>query len=98
MTMPRRNHGDARREIEKFVAIRVFHANSTPALGPKRIRARIARRNQPVVGFDSGPALRPRKRSIDLWSKLRMHLLPIHRTLTHRILSSADSVDRKSVA
>ena len=83
------DHGDARREVEKLVAVRVFHANAAAALGHQRIRARIAGRDEPVIGLDGSLGLGSGQGTDDLWSVLRVHFL-----LSHFFISSTDSVVR----
>ena len=92
MAMTRRNHRNPRSEVEELVSIRIFQPNSPPALGHQRIRARIARRDQPMIGFNNSPRLRSRQRTNQFWSKLRIHLFLICRLLTHGTFSSAGSV------
>ena len=87
MAMAGGNHGDARGKVEKFIAVHVFNAHAAPALGHQRIRARIAGRDQPVVGLDGGPRLWPRQLTDEFWSVFRVQFL-----LGHRKFSSADSV------
>src|ERR1700721_2967598 len=98
MTMARRNHRDSRSKVEELVSIRIFQANSTPALGHQRIGARIARRDQPMVGFNNSPRLRSRQRANQFRSKLRIHLFLICRVLTYRILTHGTFSSAGSVA
>ena len=72
MTMPRRNHGDARRKIQKLVPVHVFHANTAPALRHQRIRPRIAGRNQPRHRPPQPPAPSVPEAAHQLRSVLRM--------------------------
>ena len=83
------DHGDARREVEKFVAVRVFHANAAAALGNQWIGAGVAGRNQPLVGFDGGLGFGSGQRTDELGSELSMHFL-----LGHLLVSSTHSVVR----
>ena len=53
------DHGDARGKVEKLVAVHVFDADAAAALGHQRIGARIAGRDQPVIGLDGRLALGP---------------------------------------
>jgi hypothetical protein len=71
-------HGDARRKVEKLVAVHVFHADAAAALGHQRIRARVAGRDQPVVGLDGGLGLGSGQRTNELGSVLRVQFLLGH--------------------
>ena len=83
MAMAGGDHGDARREVEKLVAVNVFNANAAAALGHQRIRARIAGRDQPRIGSTAACALGPGKGQTQFRSVLRVNLL-----LGHLLVSS----------
>src|SRR6185437_8948853 len=53
MTMAGRANSDARSEIEKFVAIDVFHPNATSSFGDHRIGTRITWRNPFMIALDN---------------------------------------------
>ena len=89
MAMAGGGHGDAGGEVEKLVAVHVFHADAAAALGHQRIGARITGRNQAVVGGHGGAGLGSGQRTNQLGSELGMHLL-----LGHLRVSSTSAVVR----
>src|SRR5579871_373175 len=61
VTMTRGNHGDAGIEIEKTVAVHIFHDGALAALGDQRVGACVRRRNDLAVALDNPPRTRPRQ-------------------------------------
>ena len=78
VAMAGRNHGNARGEVEKLVAVHIFHADAAAALGHQRIRARITGRDEPCIRFDGSLCLGSRQSSNELGSVLRMQFLLGH--------------------
>ena len=58
MAMAGRSHGDTGGEVEKLVAVHVFHAESAAALRHQRIRTRVTGRDEPAIGLNGGFGLR----------------------------------------
>jgi hypothetical protein len=72
--MPRRRHRNARREIQKFIPVRIFDTTPKPALHHQWIAPRIARRKIKLVFRNNFLRARSRQRPNKLRSEPRVRL------------------------
>ena len=66
MAVSGRGHGNSRREVQKLVAIHVFHDHASAAFRHHGIRTRVRRRNIAVVTFKDALGVGPGQGSPDL--------------------------------
>ena len=91
MTMPCRGHGNTCREVEKLVAVHIFHANAAAAFGDHGVGAGVAGRDEPVISSDNALCVWAGKRAIELWAVFGQNVWSKGglRTILHKFLLRA---------
>jgi len=64
MAVSRRCNGDARRKVEKLIAVYIFYTKTEAALGDHGIRTRVAGRDEAIIVFDDTLRIWSGKRSV----------------------------------
>ena len=85
--------GDAGGKVEELIAVDIFDAQATPALRDHGIGARVAGRDEAVVGLDDAAGLGTGERRLQLRAVLLKNLGCDGHVLSLRVLCGCGAAD-----